>query len=140
MVQHSRCKQSTCKCQDKKSSMFHENKRDAACMYVHTSFDTYSDRHALGCMLLCAGVIALLCCAVLCCARGSTTTYILVHTTAVLPLLYTGTVVPPAALAHEEAWIGMPDRYILGANRRVANAKSSILQGKQTGRSMYVRT
>ena len=32
-------------------------------MYVHTSFDTYSDRHVLG-LLLCAGVVAM-CCAVL---------------------------------------------------------------------------
>ena len=66
-----------------------ENKQDAACMHVHTSFDTYSDRHVLG-VLLCAGVIAL-CRAVLCFARGSTTAYVLVHTTAVLLLLYTGT-------------------------------------------------
>ena len=61
-----------------KSSMCHENKRDAGCMYVHISFDAYSDRHVLG-LLLSAGVIAL-CRAVICCARGSTTTYILVHT------------------------------------------------------------
>ena len=44
-----------------KSSMLQENKRDAACMYVHT-FDTYSGRHVLA-LLLCAGGIAL-CCAV----------------------------------------------------------------------------
>ena len=56
--------------------MLQENKRDAACMYVHTYFDAYSDRHVLG-LLLCAEGIALVCCAVLCCARGSTT-YILV--------------------------------------------------------------
>ena len=51
--------------------MLQANNPNATCMYVHTSFDTYSGRHALG--LLCAGVIALccavLCCAVLCCAR-----------------------------------------------------------------------
>ena len=41
--------------------MLQESKPDAACMYVHISFDTYSDRHVLGCLLLCAGVIALLC-------------------------------------------------------------------------------
>ena len=61
-------KQATCKCQ---SSMLQENKPDAARMYVHTFFDTYSDRHVLG-LLLCAGVIALWC-VVLCCARGSDT-------------------------------------------------------------------
>ena len=60
-----------------KSYMLQEDKRDVACMYVHTSFDTYSDRHVLG-LLRCAGVIAL-CRVVLCCARSSTTTYILVH-------------------------------------------------------------
>ena len=49
-----------------KSSMLQKNNPDAACMYVHTSFDTYSDRLVLG-LLLCAGVIAL-CCAALCCA------------------------------------------------------------------------
>ena len=43
--------------------MLQKNKRDAACMYVHTSFGTYSDRRVL-CLLLCAGVIAR-CCAVL---------------------------------------------------------------------------
>ena len=43
--------------------MLQENP-DAACMYVHTSFDMYSDRLVLG-LLLCAGVIAL------CCARGT---------------------------------------------------------------------
>ena len=82
-------------------------------MYVHTSFDTYSDRHVLGCLLLCAGVLARYGCAVLCCARGSTTTYILVQTTAVAVLLslYTGTAVPPATLAHKEAWIGMTDTF-----------------------------
>ena len=97
--------------------MLQENKRDAACIYLYTSFDTYSDRHVLGCLLLCAAVVALLrcallCFAVLCCARGSTTTYILVHTTgtAVVVLLYIGTAVPPATLAHNEAWIGMADR------------------------------
>ena len=41
-----------------KISMLQENKRDAACVYVHTSFDTYSDRHVLG-LLHCAEVIAL---------------------------------------------------------------------------------
>ena len=44
-------------------------KPDAACMYVRTSFDMYSDRHALGRLLLCAGVIAL------CCARGTAVDY-----------------------------------------------------------------
>ena len=58
-----------------KSSMLQENKRDAACMYVQTSFDTYSDRHVLG-LLLCAGVIAL-CCAVLVVQRQHTYSYIL---------------------------------------------------------------
>ena len=43
-----------------KSSMLQENKRGAACMCVHTSFDTYSDQHVLG-LLLCAGVIVLRC-------------------------------------------------------------------------------
>ena len=56
------------------------------------------------------------------------TTYIFVQATAVLFLLYTGTAVPPATLAHKEAWIGLTDRYILGANRRLANAKSAMLQ------------
>ena len=42
-----------------KISMLQEINPDAACMYVHTSFDMYSDRHVLG--LLCAGVIALCC-------------------------------------------------------------------------------
>ena len=61
-------------------------------MYVHTSFDTSSDRHVLGLLIYCAGVIAL------CCARGSESDIlndnILEHTTAVLLLLlcYTGTV------------------------------------------------
>ena len=51
-----------------KSSMLQEN--NAACtLYVHTSFDMYSDRHVLG-LLLCSRVNAL-CCAVLCCARGT---------------------------------------------------------------------
>ena len=50
-------------------------------------FDAYSDRHVLGCSLLFARVIALLCCAVLCRPRGSTTTYILAHTTAALLLV-----------------------------------------------------
>ena len=49
--------------------MLQGNKPDTACMYVHTSFDTYSDRQALG-LWLCTGEIAL-CCAVLCCAHGS---------------------------------------------------------------------
>ena len=95
-----------------KSSMLQENKRDAACMTLcaHTSCNTYSDRHVLGCLLLCAPVFALLCCAVLCSARGSTTTYILIHTTAVLLLLYTGTALPPAKFAHKQAWIGITDR------------------------------
>ena len=48
----------------------------------------HSDRHVLG-LLLCAGV-NVLCRAVVCRARGSTTTYVLVRTTAVLVLLYTG--------------------------------------------------
>ena len=107
-----------------KSSMLQENKRDAAYMCVRTSFDTHSDRHVLGCLLLCAAVIALLCCAVLCCAHGSTTTYILVHTTAVLLLLYPCTAIPPVTLAHKEAWIGMTDicsKY-KGASRRAALA------------------
>ena len=45
-----------------KSFMLQENNPDVACMYIHTSFDMYSDRHVLG-LLRCAGVIAL-CCAV----------------------------------------------------------------------------
>ena len=57
---HFRCKQTTCKCQELHAQ---DNKRDAACMYVHASCGTYSDRHVLG-LLLCAGGIAL-CCAVL---------------------------------------------------------------------------
>ena len=61
-----------------KSSMLQKNKRDAVCMYEHTSFDTYSGRHVLG-LLFRAGGVALLCCAVLRCFSGSTT-YILVHT------------------------------------------------------------
>ena len=43
--------------------MLQENKSYGACMYAHTSFDTYSNRYVLG-LLLCAGVIGL-CCAVL---------------------------------------------------------------------------
>ena len=43
--------------------MLQENNSDAACKYMHTSFDMYSDKHVLG-VLLCAGLIAL-CCAVL---------------------------------------------------------------------------
>ena len=70
--------------------------------------------------------------AVLCCARGLTATYTLVRTT--------GTAVPPLTLAHEEALIGMTDIYIPGSNRGPANAKSSMLHGKQTGRPMHVRT
>ena len=73
--------------------MLQENKPDAACMYVHT-LDTSSDRHVLG-LLLCAGVTALvLCCAVLYFAVLAVVILsdnILVHTTAVLLLLYTGT-------------------------------------------------
>ena len=49
-----------------KSSMLQENNPAAASMYVHTSFDLYSDRHVLG-LLLCPGVI----CVVLRCARGT---------------------------------------------------------------------
>ena len=64
-----------------------EHKRDEACMYLHTSFDTYSDRHILG-FLTCAGGIAL-CCAVLCCARGSTT-YILTRTSTYLDVAHYG--------------------------------------------------
>ena len=68
--------------------MLQEDKRDVACMYVHTSFDTYSDRHVLG-LLLCAGVIcAVPCCALLCSQFNDS---ILIHTPAVLILLYTGT-------------------------------------------------
>ena len=57
--------------------MLQENKRDAACMYVRTSFGTYSDRHVLGCLLLCAAVIALVCCAVLAVQRQHTYSYVL---------------------------------------------------------------
>ena len=64
--------------------MLQESKRNEACIYIRTYFDTYSDRHVLGSMVLCAAVFALLCFAVLCCARCSTTTYILIHTSAVL--------------------------------------------------------
>ena len=60
-----------------KSSMLQEHKLYAACMYVHTSCRTYSDRHGLG-LLLCAGVIAL-CFAVL--AVLILNDNILVHTT-----------------------------------------------------------
>ena len=71
--------------------MLQEKKPDAACMYVHTSsFETYSDRHVLG-LLPCAGVIALcyavLCCALLCPRFNDN----ILHTTAVLLLLYTDT-------------------------------------------------
>ena len=54
-----------------KSAMLQGSKPDAAWMHALASFDTYCDRHVLG-LLLCAGVIVLLC-AVLCCARGSDT-------------------------------------------------------------------
>ena len=57
MVQHFRCKQVRC---NAKRSMLQENKWDAACMYVHASFDKYSNRHIIG-LLLCAGVITLRC-------------------------------------------------------------------------------
>ena len=50
-----------------KSSMLQENRQDAACTQVHTSFDTYSDRPVL-LAALCRGDCAVLCCAVLCCA------------------------------------------------------------------------
>ena len=86
--------------------MLQENKPDAVCTYVHTYFDTYSDRHVLGCLLLFAGVIALLCCPVLAAQRQHK---ILVRSTAVLLLLCTGAAVPPATLAHKEAWTGMTD-------------------------------
>ena len=33
---------------------------------------------------------------------------------AINQLLYTGTAVPPATLAHKEAWIGVTERYVLG--------------------------
>ena len=95
------------------SSMLEGNKRDEARMYLRTSFDTYSDRHVrVGCLLLCAAAISLLCCAVLCCARGLATTYYgcTALLSAVKQLLYTGTAVPPATLAHKEAWVGITDR------------------------------
>ena len=43
--------------------MLQKNHVDVACMYVHTSFHTYSDRHVHG-LLRRAGMIAL-CCSVL---------------------------------------------------------------------------
>ena len=91
--------------------MLQESKREEACVYVRTSFDTYSDRHVLDCMLLCAAVIALLCFAVLAVQRQHTYSYILLlYCSAVKQqLLYT--VVPPATLAHKEAWIGITDTY-----------------------------
>ena len=87
--------------------MLQENKRVAACMHVHpllirTLIGTY-----LVVCCFCSGD----CATVPCCGRGSTTTYILVHTAAVLLLLYTGTAVPPATLVHKEAYIGMADRF-----------------------------
>ena len=60
MFQYCRCKQGVA---NAKRSMLQENNSNAAYMYVHTFFDTYSNWHVLG-LLLCAGVIAL-CCAVL---------------------------------------------------------------------------
>ena len=54
-----------------------ENKRDEAYMYVRTFLHTYPDRHVLGCMLLCAAVITLLCYAVLAVQRQYTCSYIL---------------------------------------------------------------
>ena len=59
-----------------KSSMLQETKRDAACMYAHTSFDAYSNRHVLG-QLLCARGITL-CFAVLAVQRH-TYSYILLR-------------------------------------------------------------
>ena len=106
------------------------------------SFGTYSDRHELGCLLLCARVVALLRC-VLCCARGSTTTYILVHTTAVVLLRYTGTSVPPDTMAHEKAWSGMTDRCCkVDGPTFEATCKCQELHAprKQKGRRMHVRT
>ena len=51
-----RYKQATCKCQELHAP---GKQPDAACMlYVHTSFDMYSDRHVFG-LLLGARVIAL---------------------------------------------------------------------------------
>ena len=91
--------------------MLQESKREEACVYVRTSFDTYSDRHVLGCsMLLCAAVIALLCFAVLAVQRQHTYSYILLlDCSAVKQLLYTGTAVPPAPLDYKEACIGITD-------------------------------
>ena len=60
--------------------MRQENNPDAACMYVHPSFEIGSDRHVLG-LLLCAGVIAL-CCAVLAVLLWILNDNILMHGTA----------------------------------------------------------
>ena len=76
-------------------------------------FYTCSDRHELGLCLLCAGVIALLlCCAVLAVQRQHTYSYILLLLYCCC-CTYTGTEVPPATLAHKEAWIAMADTYIV---------------------------
>ena len=73
-----------------KSSVLQENKRDEACVYIRTSFDTYFDRHVLGCMLLCEAVIALLRFAVLAVQRQHTYSYILLlYCSVVKQLLYT---------------------------------------------------
>ena len=89
--------------------MLQENKRDAACMYVRTSFDAYSDRHVLGCLLLCAAMIALLCFAVLAVQHQHIYSYILLLYCSAVKLLYTGTAVPPDTLPHKETWIEIPD-------------------------------
>ena len=68
-----------------------ENKRDEAYIYVRTFLHAYADRHALGCTLLCAAVIALLCYAVLAVQRQYTYSYILLlHCSALDQLLVQG--------------------------------------------------
>ena len=118
-------------------------------MSVHTFFGTYTNRYVFGCLLLFAAVIALLCYAVLSCARGSTTTYTVVHSTAVRLLLHTGTAIPPAALiAHTETYIGMTRQlhvvkqmvHHFTCKQKTCKCQELHAPGKQTGCSMHVRT
>ena len=64
-----------------------ESKRDAASILHVRKYVHLVKRTLIGTCLVCCFVQGLSRCAVLCCARGSTTTYILVHTTAVVLLV-----------------------------------------------------
>ena len=107
-------------------------------MYIHNSFDTYSDRHVLGYLLLCAGVIVLLCrgvlrFAVLAIQRQHTYSYkLLLHCCCCIPVQRFR---PLRSLTKKH---GLERQIYFRCKQATCKCQELHAPGKQTAACMYV--